>query len=88
MSGKALAAGIAANQTDQEPAASALPLTYFTNEAKVAGSPATDFNGFPPVTEPPNRNKTGGMIAASLDARHGKCVSAGRVGLQTHSTGA
>ncbi len=28
MSGKALAAGFAANQTDQEPAASALPLTY------------------------------------------------------------
>jgi hypothetical protein len=33
LSGKALAAGIAAKQTDQEPAASALPLTYFSNDA-------------------------------------------------------
>ena len=33
VSGKALAAGMAANQTDQEPAASALPLTYFANGA-------------------------------------------------------
>jgi hypothetical protein len=33
LSGKALAAGIAASQTDQEPAASALPLTYFSNGA-------------------------------------------------------
>ncbi len=35
MSRKALAAGIAANRTDQEPAASALPLTYFSNGAKM-----------------------------------------------------
>jgi hypothetical protein len=34
VSGKALAAGIAANQDDQEPAASAVPLTYFSNDAK------------------------------------------------------
>ena len=34
VSGKALAAGIAANQTDQEPAASALPLTYFSKGAE------------------------------------------------------
>jgi hypothetical protein len=33
MTGEALAAGSAANQTDQEPAASALPLTYFSNGA-------------------------------------------------------
>jgi hypothetical protein len=33
VSGTALAAGIAANQTDQEPAASALPLTCFSNGA-------------------------------------------------------
>ena len=32
-SGKALAAGIAANPDDQEPAASAIPLTYFSNDA-------------------------------------------------------
>ena len=34
VSRKALAAGIAANQTDQEPAASALPLTWLSNGAK------------------------------------------------------
>jgi hypothetical protein len=33
MSGKALAAGIAAKLVKQEPAASALPLTYFSNAA-------------------------------------------------------
>jgi hypothetical protein len=33
VSGKALAAGIAANLVDQEPAASAVPLTYFSNDA-------------------------------------------------------
>jgi hypothetical protein len=33
VSGTALAAGFAANQTDQEPAASAVPLTYFSNDA-------------------------------------------------------
>ena len=32
MSGKALAAGIAANPDDQEPVASAIPLTYFSND--------------------------------------------------------
>jgi len=32
VSGKAAAAGIAANPDDQEPAASALPLTYFSND--------------------------------------------------------
>ncbi len=34
MSGKALAAGIAANPDDQEPVASAIPLTCFSNDAK------------------------------------------------------
>ena len=34
MSGKALAAGITASLVDQEPAASAVPLTYFSNDAK------------------------------------------------------
>ena len=33
MSGKALAAGIAANPDDQEPVASAIPLIYFPNGA-------------------------------------------------------
>jgi hypothetical protein len=33
VSGKALAAGIAANQTDQKPAARALPLTCLSNGA-------------------------------------------------------
>ena len=33
MSGKALAAGISARLVDQEPAASAVPLTYFSNDA-------------------------------------------------------
>jgi hypothetical protein len=34
VSGKALAAGIAANPDDQEPVASAIPLTYFSNDRK------------------------------------------------------
>jgi len=34
MSGKALAAGIAANPEETEPVASAIPLTYFSNGAK------------------------------------------------------
>jgi hypothetical protein len=34
VNGKALAAGIAANPDDQEPAARALPLTYFSIDAK------------------------------------------------------
>jgi hypothetical protein len=34
VSGKALAAGITANRSDQEPAASAVPLTYYSNDAK------------------------------------------------------
>ena len=34
VSGKALAAGITASLVDQEPAASAVPLTYFSNDAK------------------------------------------------------
>jgi hypothetical protein len=33
VSGKALAAGIAANPDDQEPVASAIPLAYFSNDA-------------------------------------------------------
>jgi hypothetical protein len=33
VSGKALAAGITASLVDQEPAASAVPLTYFSNDA-------------------------------------------------------
>ena len=33
MSGKALAAGIAANPEETEPVASAIPLTYFSNGA-------------------------------------------------------
>jgi hypothetical protein len=33
VSGKALAAGIAANLVDQGPAASAVPLAYFSNDA-------------------------------------------------------
>jgi hypothetical protein len=33
VSGKALAAGIAANPDDQEPVASAIPLTYSSNNA-------------------------------------------------------
>ena len=33
MSGKALTAGRAANLVDQKPAASTLPLTYFSNDA-------------------------------------------------------
>ena len=36
MSGKTLAAGIAANPDDQEPVASAIPLSYFSNDAKGA----------------------------------------------------
>ncbi len=35
VSGKALAAGITASLVDQEPAASAVPLSYFSNDAKV-----------------------------------------------------
>ena len=38
VSGKASAAGIAANRVDQEPAASALPLTYFSNDAHFTGN--------------------------------------------------
>ena len=37
MSGKALAAGIAANPDDQEPMASAIPLTCFSNDANSEG---------------------------------------------------
>jgi hypothetical protein len=33
VSGKTLAAGITANLVNQEPAASAVPLTYFSNDA-------------------------------------------------------
>ena len=35
VSGKAVTAGITASLVDQEPAASAVPLTYFSNDAKV-----------------------------------------------------
>jgi hypothetical protein len=35
VSGKALAAGIAANPNDQESVASAIPLIYFSNDAYV-----------------------------------------------------
>ena len=37
VSGKALAAGITANLVDQEPAASAVPLTDFSNDGKWNG---------------------------------------------------
>ena len=39
MSGKALAAGIAANRGDQEPVATTIPLTCFSNDAKLSPSP-------------------------------------------------
>ena len=40
VSGKALAADIAANPHDQESVASAIPLTYFSNDAWNSTSPA------------------------------------------------
>jgi hypothetical protein len=39
VSGKALAAGIAANLIDQKPAASAVPLTYLSNDAYLPARP-------------------------------------------------
>jgi hypothetical protein len=44
VSGTTLVAGIASNQTDQEPAASALPLTGFSNGAVRYGArPAVEY---------------------------------------------
>ena len=40
MSGKALAAGTRANPQDQEPVASAIPLTYFSNDAHLNAKPS------------------------------------------------
>ena len=41
MSGKALAAGIAANPDEQEPVANTIPLTYFPNNARSVSQTGT-----------------------------------------------